>query len=84
MGDIPVVGALFRSENRTRNKTNLMVFLRPIVVRDNATSDALMMDRYEAIRALQQTTQPAPSRASSDWAARRTVWESRALILAAI
>ena len=61
MGDLPVVGNLFRSETRSRNKTNLMVFLRPIVVRDNATSDALMMDRYEAIRALQQTTQPAPS-----------------------
>ncbi|MFN7155461.1 MAG: type II secretion system secretin GspD [Acidovorax sp.] len=61
MGDLPVVGGLFRSENRTRNKTNLMVFLRPIVVRDNATSEALMLDRYEAIRALQQVTQPAPS-----------------------
>ncbi|MFY3383472.1 type II secretion system secretin GspD [Paracidovorax sp. MALMAid1276] len=61
MGDLPVVGALFRSENRTRNKTNLMVFLRPVVVRDNATSEALMLDRYEAIRALQQVTQPAPS-----------------------
>jgi general secretion pathway protein D len=61
MGDLPVVGNLFRSETRSRNKTNLMVFLRPIVVRDNATSDALMMDRYEAIRALQQATQPAAS-----------------------
>ena len=61
MGDIPVLGNLFRSENRSRRKTNLMVFLRPIVVRDNATSDALMTDRYEAIRALQQTTQPSPS-----------------------
>ncbi|CAN7234650.1 type II secretion system secretin GspD [Acidovorax sp. LjRoot129] len=61
MGDLPVVGNLFRSETRSRNKTNLMVFLRPIVVRDNATSDALMMDRYEAIRALQHATQPAPS-----------------------
>ena len=58
---LPVVGGLFRSENRTRNKTNLMVFLRPVVVRDNATSDALMMDRYEAIRALQQATQPKSS-----------------------
>ena len=58
MGDIPVLGNLFRSENRSRKKTNLMVFLRPIVVRDNATSDALMMDRYEAIRGLQQATQP--------------------------
>lgn len=58
MGDIPVLGNLFRSENRSRRKTNLMVFLRPIVVRDNATSDALMTDRYDAIRALQQATQP--------------------------
>jgi hypothetical protein len=55
MGDIPVVlGNLFRSENRSRKKTNLMVFLRPVVVRDSMTSDALMLDRYEAIRALQQ------------------------------
>ena len=61
MGDIPVLGNLFKSENRSRNTTNLMVFLRPIVVRDNATSEALMIDRYEAIRALQQATQPAPS-----------------------
>ncbi len=61
MGDLPVVGGLFRSENRTRNKTNLMVFLRPVVVRDAATSEALMMDRYEAIRGLQQVTQPASS-----------------------
>lgn len=58
MGDIPVFGNLFRSENRKRTKTNLMVFLRPIVVRDTHVSDALMLDRYEAIRALQQNTQP--------------------------
>ena len=58
MGDIPVLGNLFRSENRSRKKTNLMVFLRPVVVRDSMTSDALMTDRYEAIRALQQVVQP--------------------------
>ncbi|MDH4416032.1 MAG: type II secretion system secretin GspD [Acidovorax sp.] len=61
MGDLPVVGSLFKSENRSRRKTNLMIFLRPIVVRDNATNDALVVDRYDAIRALQQNTQPAPS-----------------------
>ena len=61
MGDLPVVGPLFRSENRSRKKTNLMVFLRPVVIRDNATNDALVQDRYEAIRALQQGTQPGPS-----------------------
>jgi general secretion pathway protein D len=61
MGDIPLLGNLFRSENRSRRKTNLMVFLRPVVVRDAAASDALMLDRYDAIRALQQVAQPAPS-----------------------
>jgi len=61
MGDIPVVGGLFRSEQRTRKKTNLMIFLRPVVIRDNDTSTALTVDRYEAIRALQQHSQPEPS-----------------------
>ena len=61
LGDIPVLGNLFRSENRSRRKTNLMIFLRPTVVRDAATSESLMLDRYEAIRALQQVSQPEPS-----------------------
>ncbi len=34
------------------------LFLRPIVVRDATTSEALMTDRYEAIRAVQQAAQP--------------------------
>ncbi len=59
LGDVPIVGNLFRSENRARKKTNLMVFLRPVVVRNAAASDALMVDRYEAIRALQQQAQPS-------------------------
>lgn len=57
-GDIPVVGALFRNETRTRKKTNLMVFLRPVVIRDNNTSDMLTYDRYESIRSIQSRTQP--------------------------
>ena len=61
MGDLPVVGGLFRNEQRQRQKTNLMVFLRPVVIRDDATSDALVQDRYEAIRALQTNTQPQDS-----------------------
>ena len=35
-GDIPVIGWLFKSESRTRTKKNLMVFLRPVVMRDAA------------------------------------------------
>ncbi len=61
LGDLPMVGNLFRSESRTRKKTNLMVFLRPVVVRDAQSSDTLMQDRYEAIRALQASAQPVPS-----------------------
>lgn len=61
LGDLPGVGNLFRSQSRTRSKSNLMVFLRPVVVRDAAASDALMLDRYDAIRANQEILQPAPS-----------------------
>jgi len=38
-----------------------MVFLRPVVMRNQAGSDQLTVDRYESIRALQQNTQPAKS-----------------------
>ncbi|MEP6609528.1 MAG: SPOR domain-containing protein, partial [Burkholderiaceae bacterium] len=50
LGDIPFVGGLFRYENRGRRKTNLLVFLRPYVVRDENTSSALALDRYDYIR----------------------------------
>ncbi len=61
LGDIPYLGALFRSESRTKKRTNLMVFLRPIVMRDGDTTDRLSIDRYEQIRAFQQDKQPQPS-----------------------
>ncbi len=50
LGEIPLVGGLFRYENRGRRKTNLLVFLRPYVVRDESTSSALALDRYDYIR----------------------------------
>ncbi|NDE72571.1 MAG: type II secretion system protein GspD, partial [Betaproteobacteria bacterium] len=46
---------------RKRSKSNLMVFLRPVVVRDAAASQALSMDRYDMMRGLQQGAQPAAS-----------------------
>ena len=61
LGDIPLFGNLFKGETRSRKKTNLMVFLRPVVVRDAAASDALSLDRYEAMRATQQRAQPQNS-----------------------
>lgn len=61
LGDIPVVGNLFRNTNRKRNKTNLMVFLRPVVMRDATATNQVSSERYEAIRAQQQSLQPEPS-----------------------
>ncbi|MEK8053393.1 type II secretion system secretin GspD [Ideonella sp. DXS22W] len=58
LGDLPYVGSLFRSESRTRNKTMLLVFLRPVVMRDAASAAQLSMDRYDAIRARQVEAQP--------------------------
>ncbi len=60
LGDIPYLGALFRSETRDRKRTNLMVFLRPIVLRDAEAQQRLSNDRYEQIRARQIDYQPAP------------------------
>jgi general secretion pathway protein D len=61
LGSLPVVGALFRSSNRSRVKTNLMVFLRPVVMRDQESTTKLSLDRYDLIRAEQKGLQP-PSR----------------------
>ncbi len=63
LGDVPFFGNLFRAEARTRKKTNLMVFLRPVVVRDGAATEALSMGRYEQMRLNQQASQPAASAA---------------------
>jgi len=58
LGDIPVVGSLFRSEKRQRTKTNLMVFLRPYVIRDASTSSSIVMDRYDYMRAVGHENAP--------------------------
>lgn len=61
LGDLPVLGNLFKAETRNRKKTNLMVFLRPVVMRDAASAEALSRGRYEQMRIEQQATQPEKS-----------------------
>jgi general secretion pathway protein D len=61
LGDIPGLGALFRSESRERRRTNLMVFLRPIVMRTAESSARLSQERYEQLRGQQQGAQPPQS-----------------------
>jgi general secretion pathway protein D len=58
LGDIPLFGNLFKTETRGRKKTNLMVFLRPVVVRDGAATEQLSLDRYDMMRATQTSAQP--------------------------
>lgn len=56
LGDIPLLGNLFRYETRKHEKTNLMVFLRPTVLRDGPAAAALSADRYELLRKAQSAT----------------------------
>ena len=61
LADIPLLGYLFKSDSRSRQKTNLMVFLRPVVLRDGASIDTLAQPHYERMRAAEQGMQPTPS-----------------------
>ncbi len=61
LGDLPLIGGLFRYNTRTRNKTNLMVFLRPTLLRNAERADALSSDRYDYILGEQLKSKPAPS-----------------------
>ena len=58
LGDVPLFGNLFRADSRSRKKTNLMVFLRPVVVRDGASTENLSLSRYEQMRSVQMEVQP--------------------------
>ncbi len=58
LGDAPLIGQLFRSESRERKKTNLMVFLRPVVMRTEEASSALTLDRYDYMRSQQSGAMP--------------------------
>ncbi len=61
LSQLPVLGALFRYDTRKREKINLMVFLRPVVIRDAPMTASLTGDRYDAIRGIQGALQ-APDR----------------------
>lgn len=58
LGDIPIIGQLFRSRSRTRTKTNLMVFIRPTILSSAEDRRAVMERRYGYIRARQFLADP--------------------------
>jgi general secretion pathway protein D len=49
LGDIPILGSLFRYETRTRNKTNLMVFLQPRIIRSAEENREFTASRYDYV-----------------------------------
>src|SRR5471032_106575 len=59
LGDIPVLGNLFKYQTRSRTKTNLMIFLRPVIVRSKEQSGSLASDRYDYMRAAEEMAVPA-------------------------
>ena len=58
LGDLPGIGALFRSKARSRAKTNLMVFIRPTILRSAADARRLTEQRYGYIRGRQLLGRP--------------------------
>jgi len=58
LGDIPILGELFRSRRRSRTKTNLMVFIRPTILSTAADRRAVMERRYGYVRAQQYLANP--------------------------
>ena len=61
LGNLPLIGYLFRYQSKRRTKTNLMVFLRLNILRTDEQSISLTSDRYDYIRSAQSSVQPLPS-----------------------
>ena len=60
LGDIPVVGNLFRYRRTTRNRRDLMIFLKPTILRDQALESAVSSEKYNFMRARQIETADPP------------------------
>jgi general secretion pathway protein D len=71
LGDIPYVGALFKYETRNRKRTNLMVFIRPVVLKDDRSAASITADRYDYIRNIQGDMKLAPNVLLPEAAARQ-------------
>jgi general secretion pathway protein D len=58
LSDIPIIGELFKSRSRSRSKTNLMVFIRPTILRSRADGDVMTARRYDYVRSMQLARNP--------------------------
>ena len=53
LGDIPLIGFLFRTESTTKSKANLMVFLRPTILRDHKDASFVTNEKYNHLRGIE-------------------------------
>ncbi len=58
LGKIPVIGALFRKKSKEVIKRNLMVFLRPRVVREDTDLAVVTREKYDDVRDRQEVAAP--------------------------
>jgi len=59
LSDIPIIGALFRYDNSARTKTNLLVFLRPYVLRDKGQDQEITASRMQFMEEKQSQFKPS-------------------------
>ena len=59
-GDLPGLGSLFRYDNRSRQKTNLMIFLKPTIVRGTHDGREITSERYDYLRGQELQNAPEP------------------------
>jgi general secretion pathway protein D len=81
LSSLPWIGSLFRYENRRSTKTNLMVFLRPYIIRDADVGRNITLNRYDFIRRAQGAVQPDHTWSMSDMSASQLPPASEAMPL---
>jgi general secretion pathway protein D len=53
LGDLPILGQLFKYSKTQQVKRNLMIFIKPTIILDEAISSQLALEKYQTIRTLQ-------------------------------
>ncbi|WP_240162294.1 type II secretion system secretin GspD [Glaciimonas sp. PAMC28666] len=61
LGDLPFIGNLFKYQSGSRSKTNLMIFLRPTIIRNKEQNGIVVADRYDYMQNAQISVQPDKS-----------------------
>ena len=60
LGDLPLIGALFRYDNKSRKRTNLMVFIRPTVLRNNEENNIFSNNKLDDMEEKRKSFVQAP------------------------